>query len=48
MLVGQRLGRRTAPFEPSAPGVKMISAPNTSSAWRRSIDTFSGMTILIG
>ena len=40
--------RRTAPFDPSAPGDGMISAPNTSSSWRRSIDTFSGSTILSG
>ncbi len=37
-----------APFEPSAPGESMISAPHTSSSWRRSGETFSGSTILIG
>ena len=40
------LARRTAPLEPSAPGESMISAPNTSSSWRRSTDTLSGSTTL--
>jgi hypothetical protein len=38
--------RRMAPFDPSEPGDGMISAPHTSSSWRRSTDTFSGSTIL--
>ena len=40
--------RRTAPLEPSAPGVATTSAPNTSSIRRRSVETFSGMTMVIG
>ena len=38
------LTMRTAPFEPSPAGEPMISAPQTSRSWRRSGDTFSGMT----
>ena len=40
--------RLTAPFEPSGPGVRMTSAPMISSIWRRSIETLSGIRILIG
>ena len=47
-LAARAVARLTAPFDPSAPGVRMISAPNTSSIWRRSTDTLSGMRILIG
>ncbi len=36
------------PFEPSLPGESMIWAPQTSSSWRRSIETFSGRTTLNG
>ena len=49
VLGGQRLRpAHGAVASPPSPGVRMISAPNTSSIWRRSIDTFSGSTILIG
>jgi len=38
--------RFTAPLEPSGPGVRMISAPNTWSIWRRSIDTAAHFTFV--
>ena len=37
---------RTAPLEPSVPGDSMISAPHSSSSWRRSGETLVGMTAL--
>jgi len=37
-----------APLDPSEPGESMISAPQDSSSWRRSTETFSGRTILMG
>ena len=37
---------RTAPLDPSDPGDSMISAPHSSSSWRRSIETLVGITTL--
>ena len=38
------LASATAPLEPSSPGESMISAPNSSSSWRRSRVTLAGIT----
>ena len=38
------LARAIAPFEPSAPGESMTSAPKRAAIWRRSWVTLSGMT----
>ena len=35
---------RIAPLLPSSPGDNVTSAPKISSSWRRSTDTFSGMS----
>ena len=43
--LASRSAIRTAPFDPSSPGERMISAPKISSSCRRSIDTFSGSTM---
>ena len=32
------------PFEPSAPGESMTSAPYSAAIWRRSLVTLSGIT----
>ena len=49
VLVGQGLGPAHGAVRALvARRVRMISAPNISSSWRRSIETFSGSTILIG
>ena len=39
-----RRATSTAPFEPNSPSVDTISAPYSSSSWRRSGVTFSGIT----
>jgi hypothetical protein len=40
----RRFASAMAPFDPSAPGESITSAPNSSAICRRSVVTLSGMT----